>query len=50
MEAGLMKIARSLNRSWTNDNYFSLQRPSHRGENPEANVQGKCPGTGELML
>src|SRR6218665_2283118 len=29
MEVGLMKIVRSINRSWTHDGYFSLRRLNH---------------------
>src|SRR6218665_3174980 len=32
MEAGLMEIVRSLNRSWIYDTYFSLYRAIHPGE------------------
>jgi len=31
MEAGLIKIVRSLNINWTHDSYFSLRRPIHGG-------------------
>jgi len=31
MEAGLMKVVQSLNRSWTHDSYFSLCKPIHWG-------------------
>src|SRR6218665_2198059 len=41
MEAGLMKLVQSLNRSWTYDSYFSLHRPIHR----KGKVRGKCSGT-----
>jgi len=40
MEAGLMEIVRSVNRSWAYDSYFSLYRPIHPGEMSG----GKCPG------
>jgi len=44
MEAGLMEIVRSLNRSWIYDTYFSLNRLSMelfiRGKSPEGNVRG----------
>jgi len=32
MEAGLMEVVRSLNRSWIYDTYFSLYRAIHPGE------------------
>jgi len=32
MEAGLMEIVQSLNRSWIDDIYFSLYRPIYPGE------------------
>jgi len=41
MEAGLMEIVRSVNRSWIYDSYFSLYRPIHPGGNVRG---GKCPG------
>jgi len=40
MEAGLMEIVRSLNRSWIYDTYFSLYRAIH----PGGKVRGKYPG------
>jgi|SRR6218665_818435 len=40
MEAGLMEIVRSLNKSWIYDTYFSLYRPIHLGEKSG----GKRPG------
>jgi len=39
MEAGLMEIVRSLNRSWIYDTYFSLYRAIH----PEKAQRKKCP-------
>src|SRR6218665_1139965 len=39
MEAGLMEIVRSLNRSRIYDTYFSLYRAIHPGEK-----SGECPG------
>src|SRR6218665_2082202 len=41
MEAGLMKIVRSVNRSWIYVSYFSLYRPIHPGE--MSGGGGKCP-------
>src|SRR6218665_3564936 len=41
MEASLMEIVRSLNRSWIYNAYFSLYRPIH----PGGKVQGKSPDT-----
>jgi len=41
MDAGLMEIVLSLNRSWIYDTYFSLYRPIHTGEKSG----GKCPDT-----
>ena len=41
MEAGLLEIVRSLNRSWIDDDtYFSLYRAIHPGKSSG----GKCPG------
>jgi len=40
MEAGLMEIVWSLNRSLIYDTYFSLDRAVH----PGGKVRGKCPG------
>jgi len=34
MEAGLMEIVRTLNRSWICDAYFILYRPVHLGKSP----------------
>jgi len=39
MEAGSMKIVRSLNRDWIYDTYFSLYRAIHPGEKSGGNVQ-----------
>jgi len=40
MEAGLMEIVWSLNRSWIYDTYFGLYRAIH----PEEKSGGKCLG------
>jgi len=40
MEAGLMEIVLSVNRSWIDDAYFSLYRYIH----PGGKVRGECPG------
>jgi len=46
MEAGLMEIVRSVNRSWIDDNYFSLYRPILPGVNVREKMSGgTCPDT-----
>jgi len=45
MEAVLMNIVRSVNRSWIYDSYFSLYRPIHLGELSWGNVRRNCPNT-----
>jgi len=46
MEAGLMEIVRSLNRSWIYDTYFSYIELFIRGEKSGEEMSGgKCPDT-----
>ena len=40
MEAGLIEIIRSLNRSWIDDAYFSLYRPIHPGRKVRGEMSG----------
>src|SRR6218665_718635 len=40
MEAGLMEIVRSLNRSWIYNTYFSLYRAIHPGRNVRGEMSG----------
>ena len=48
MEAGLMEIVRSMNRSWIYDTYFSLYRAIHSVRNVRGEMSGgKCPDTYE---
>src|SRR6218665_413660 len=44
MEAGLVEIVLSVNRSWVDDANFSLYRPVH----PGGKVRGECPHTDSL--
>jgi len=39
MEAGLMEIVLSVNRSWVDDAYFSLYRPIHPRGKVRRNVR-----------
>jgi len=50
MEAGVMKIVLSINRSWTRDSYFSVCRPIHRLEKSRGNVRIPMWCTAEVLL
>jgi len=51
MEAELMEIVRSLNRSWIYNTYFSLYRAIHPGEKFGGKMfGGKCPGGNVRIL
>jgi len=41
METGLMEIVQSLNRSWIDDNYFSLYKPIHHGGHVQGEMSGR---------
>jgi len=48
LEAGLMRIVRSVNRSWTESTYFSLCRPIHQRKSGGKCPWGKCPDAGYM--